>query len=145
MSTAPEHGRQGSPEEPVEPQGFWAELRDAVSLRTVSLIGGVLLLQFGFILSYVSAFHAPKPHEIRLGIVSPSEKITSQTADKMNAIGEHPLNAIHVADKDTAIQQIKSGELSAALVAGIAHRTRSFRGWTRRPNASATTPRPTRC
>ena len=71
MATATGTGRQGSPDELVEPQGFWAELRDAVSPRTVSLIGGVLLLQFGFILSYVAAFHAPKPHEIRLGIVSP--------------------------------------------------------------------------
>ena len=123
MTTATEHGRQGSPEELIAPQGFWAELRDAVSLRTVSLIGGVLLLQFAFILSYVAAFHAPKPHEIRLGIVSPSEKISEQTADKMNAIDSHPLNAVPVADKDTAIQQIKSGELSAALVINIFGKT----------------------
>jgi hypothetical protein len=116
MTTATEHGRQGSPE---GPRSFWAELRDAVSLRTISLIGGVLLLQFAFILSYVAAFHAPKPHEIRLGIVSPSEKISEQTADKMNAVTEHPLNVVPVADKDTAIRQIKSGELSAALVINI--------------------------
>jgi hypothetical protein len=116
MTTATEHGQQGSPQELVAPQGFWAELRDAVSLRTVSLIAGVLLLQFAFILSYVGAFHAPKPHEIRLGIVSPWEKISAQTADKINAVESHPLNAVAVADKDTAIQRIKSGELSAALV-----------------------------
>ena len=83
----------------------------------------MLLLQFAFILSYVSAFHAPKPHEIRLGIVSPSGKISDQTADKMNAIESHPLNAVRVADKDTAIQQIKSGELSAALVINIFGKT----------------------
>jgi hypothetical protein len=104
-----------SPEGLVAPKGFRAELRDAVSLRTISLIIGVLLLQLGFILSYVGAFHAPKPHEIRIGIVSPSEKISTQIADKLNGIGEHPVNAVHVADKDTAIQKIKSGELSAAL------------------------------
>ena len=119
MTTAPEHGRQGSPEEQVAPQGFWAELRDAVSLRTVSLIGGVLLLQFAFILSYVAAFHAPKPHEIRLGIVSPMEKISAQTVEKMNAISSHPLNAVAVADKATAEALIKSGDLSAALVINI--------------------------
>src|SRR6478609_5424148 len=111
MITATEHGQQGSPEEPVAPHGFWAELRDAISVRTVSLIGGVLLLQFAFILSYVSAFHAPKPHEIRLGIVSPSEKFSAQTADKMNAIESHPLNVVAVADKDTAVRQIKAGDL----------------------------------
>jgi hypothetical protein len=113
------HGRQGSPEKPIAPQRFWAELRDAVSPRTVSLIGGVLLLQFAFILSYVGAFHAPQPHEIRLGVVSPSKKISEQTADKMNAISSHPLNAVPVADKDTAEEQIKSGDLSAALVINI--------------------------
>jgi hypothetical protein len=123
MTTATEHGRQGSPEGSIVPRSFWAEFRDAVSLRTVSLIGGVLLLQFAFIMSYVGAFHAPKPHEIRLGIVSPSEKISEQIVDKMNAIASHPLNAVHVADKDTAIQQIKTGELSAALVINIFGKT----------------------
>src|SRR6476659_2830047 len=119
MTTSSENGRQGSPEELIEPQGFWAELRDAISLRTVSLIGGVLLLQFAFILAYVAAFHAPKPHEIRLGVVSPLEKVSEQTAVKMNAIDAHPLNAIPVADKDTAVRQIQSGDLSAALVINI--------------------------
>jgi hypothetical protein len=123
MATATEHGRQGSPEGPIMPHSFWADLRDAVSLRTISLIGGVLLLQFAFILSYVGAFHSPKPHEIQLGIVSPSEKISGQIIDKMNAISAHPLNAVHVADKDTAIQQIKSGELSAALIIHIFGKT----------------------
>src|SRR5262245_45246056 len=123
MTTATEHGRQGSPEGPIGPRSFWAEFRDAVSLRTISLIGGVLFLQFAFILSYVAAFHAPKPHEIRLGIVSPSAKISEQTAEKMNAIESHPLHAVPVTDKDTAIQQIKSGELSAALVINIFGKT----------------------
>src|SRR5215213_4717052 len=123
MATSTVHGRQGAPDEPVVPHHFWAELRDAVSLRTVTLIVGVLLLQFAFILSYVAAFHAPTPHEIRLGIVSPSEKISEQTADRMNAIDSHPLNAVVVADKDTAVRQIKSGELSAALVISIFGKT----------------------
>jgi hypothetical protein len=112
-----------SPEELIEPQGFWAELWDAVSLRTVSLIAGVMLLQFAFILAYVAAFHAPKPRDIRLGIVSRSEKISAQTAEKMNAIDSDPLNAIPVADKDAAIQMIKSGELSAALVINLFGKT----------------------
>ena len=41
----------------------------------------------------------------------------------MNAIESHPINAVPVADKDTAIQQIKSGELSAALVINIFGKT----------------------
>jgi hypothetical protein len=123
MTTTTEPGRQAPPEERIAPQGFWAELRDAVSLRTVSLIAGVLLLQFAFILAYVAAFHAPKPRDIRLGIVSPLEAISKQTAEKMNAIESDPLDAVVVADKDTALQQIKSGELSAALVINIRGKT----------------------
>jgi hypothetical protein len=40
------------------------DLRDAIAPRTVLLVTGVLLLQLGFILSYVGAFHTPgtAPH-----------------------------------------------------------------------------------
>jgi hypothetical protein len=41
----------------------------------------------------------------------------------MKAIAAHPLNAFPVADKDTAIRQLKSGELSAALVINIFGKT----------------------
>src|SRR6478609_1263795 len=41
----------------------------------------------------------------------------------MNEVSSHPLNVVPVADKETAIQQIKSGELSAALVINIFGKT----------------------
>lgn len=116
MTTVIEHGRHESPEEPPVPQTFWEEFRDAVSLRTVSLIVGVFLLQLGFILSYVAAFHAPTPQNIPLGVVSASAQTSDQTVAKINAIPSHPLAAVTVVDQGTAVRQIQSGDLSAALI-----------------------------
>ena len=44
---------------PTQPVGMRAEIRDAVSLRTVGLVIGVLFIQLAFVLSYVGAFHQP--------------------------------------------------------------------------------------
>ena len=42
---------------------------------------GVLLLQFGFILSYIGAFHAPAPHRIPVTVVAPPQ-VASQLVDR---------------------------------------------------------------
>ncbi len=114
--TTPDHGRHQAAEEPVAPQRLLAEFRDAVSVRTVGLIVGVLLLQVGFILSYVGAFHAPTPHRIALGVVSASAPAAEQVAGRLDTLPGEPLAASTVADQATAEQQIRRGELSAALV-----------------------------
>ena len=49
---------------PPGSRGFKDELLDALSWRALLLVIGVLVLQLGFILSYIGAFHAPKPHRI---------------------------------------------------------------------------------
>ena len=122
MSTAiqqgqhPQHGRHERPEGPVVPQGLWSEFKDAVSTRTVGLIVGVLLLQLGFILSYVGAFHAPTPQEIPIAVVSPSAQVSDQTVARINGLATRPLQAVTVADRAAAEQQIHSGKLSAALI-----------------------------
>src|SRR3954453_14029306 len=116
MSTATPYGRHELPEEAPEPQSFGAEFRDAVSLRTVVLILGVLLLQLGFVLSYVGAFHAPTPQHIPLGVASPSTQASGRVVAKINSIPSAPLAAVPVADRATAEQQIRSGALSAALI-----------------------------
>ncbi|MET3808055.1 hypothetical protein ABIB25_005082 [Nakamurella sp. UYEF19] len=85
-------------------------------MRTVGLIVAVLLLQLGFILSYVGAFHAPTPQHIPLAVVSSSAQLSDQTVAKLNALTGTPLQAVTVADRATAEQQIRDGELSAALV-----------------------------
>jgi hypothetical protein len=51
-----------TPAEPAAPQqlqGFFAELFDAITARTVLLVIGVLLIQLGFVLSYVGASTVP--------------------------------------------------------------------------------------
>jgi hypothetical protein len=116
MSSPTEHGRHESPQGEVVPQGFWSEFKDAVALRTVGLIVGVLLLQMGFILSYVGAFHAPAPHEIPLGVVAPTSQVSAQTVGKLNSVNGSPISATVVADEATAERRLREGSLSGALV-----------------------------
>jgi hypothetical protein len=63
-----------SPGEPApghRQSGLAADLRDAVSPRTAILFLGVLLIELAFILSYVGAFHTPRPHRIPVAVVAP--------------------------------------------------------------------------
>jgi len=116
MSETPigRHERVEPIEEPV-PQGFWGELKDAVSLRTVALVVGVLLLQIGFVLSYVGAFHHPTPHRVPIAVVAPAQP-GEQLVGQLNGINGEPLVATLVADEATARAQIADGTVSAALV-----------------------------
>jgi hypothetical protein len=75
---------------------------------------GVLLLQMGFILSYVGAFHAPVPHRISIAIAPASA--AAQVVDKLNAINGSPLAATAIADRATAEKQLRDGSLSSALI-----------------------------
>lgn len=97
------------------PKGFWAELGDAISVRTMALISGVLLLQLGFILSYVGAFHAPAPQRIPIAVVAPAQ-ISAQVVAKLNAVPSHPPAARAVSPQQQAEQLIRTGALPAALV-----------------------------
>ena len=94
---------------------FGAELRDAVSVRTTLMVIGVLVLQLGFILSYVGAFHAPRPQRIDVGIVAPAE-VAARAAARINAISGQPLQAGVVSSATAARHDVTSGSLSAALV-----------------------------
>jgi hypothetical protein len=109
--TAPHAGRHLTPKEP----GFWAEFRDAVSPRTVGLVVGVLLLQLGFIVSYVGAFHAPKPHRIPIVVVAPGE-LAAKTVGQLNAIGSRPVHASVATDQASAERLLRTGKTAAAFV-----------------------------
>lgn len=112
------HGRHEADEPAIEPPprlSFLAELRDAVSARTVLLVLGVLLLQLGFILSYVGAFHAPKPQRIPVVVVAPAQ-VSTQLIGQLNALPSNPLSANAIADEAIARQQILDGTTSAALI-----------------------------
>lgn len=103
------------------PVSFFAELLDAVSVRTAVLVFGVLVLQLGFILSYVGAFHAPEPHDISVAVVAP-DQISAQLVDQLNGISGSPLKA-HAADGPAARASIRRGDASAALIVNPSGKT----------------------
>jgi hypothetical protein len=95
--------------------GFLAEVRDAVSARTVVLVVGVLLIQLAFILSYVGAFHAPRPHRIPVVVVAPAQ-VSRQVVGRLNGLPGAPLAAIAAADRAAAVAAVRAGRQSAALL-----------------------------
>ena len=104
----PGHGR---------PTTFLAEVRDSIAPRTVSLVLGVLLLQLSFTLSYVGAFHAPKPQNVSIAIVAPAQE-SATLVREINAIASGPLRAQSVGDESAARDQVSHGTTSAALIVG---------------------------
>jgi hypothetical protein len=70
-------------------RGLRAELVDAIGLRAFLLVFGVLLLQLGFILSYVGAFHHPRPHGARIAVAAPHEAAAA-VAGRLSALPARP-------------------------------------------------------
>lgn len=101
--------------EPDTIKDLRAELRDAVTPRAFAYVLAVLLLQLGFVMSYIGAFHDPTPHRIELGLVAP-EQVASSSVARLNALSGDPLAARVVSSEQQARQQVRAGELSAALV-----------------------------
>ena len=78
------------------------ELIPGVTRRAAALVIGVLLLQFGFVLSYVGAFHAPTPRHVPLAVVAPAGApagTAASAADQLDGLDTHPLDA-RVADSE---------------------------------------------
>src|SRR5271165_2761734 len=115
-------GSSGPPAAPGKPQGFLSQFWDAVSVRTVCLIIGVLLLQIGFILSYVGAFHSPTPHRIPLAVVAPAPE-SGPIVTKLNLIPSAPLHATAAPSQAAARRLIRDDTVSAALVINPAAKT----------------------
>ncbi|MEY9849991.1 DUF3533 domain-containing protein [Streptacidiphilus sp. MAP5-3] len=97
------------------PRGFAAELRDAVSARTVILVFATLLLQLGFILSFVGALHHPVPHKASIGVVAPTAA-QGKIVHQLNAIPGQPLDAKAVTSEAEAVRQIKDQTLYSAFI-----------------------------
>ena len=98
------------------------ELKDAVSSRTVLMVVGVLVLQLAFILSYVGAFHSPKPVRIPVGVVAPAS-VSPKLTDGINGLHGQPLQARKVSDLAAARRQIENLTLTAALVVNPTSKT----------------------
>src|SRR6185369_956982 len=100
---------------------FMSEMRDAVTPRAAVLVLGVLLIQFGFIASYLGAFHDPRPREIPIAVVAPAGAPVGtavQTAARLNALPEHPVKATAAASEASARAQIKDRSVYGAVLLG---------------------------
>ncbi|PYC68163.1 DUF3533 domain-containing protein [Streptomyces tateyamensis] len=100
---------------PTQGQGFVSELKDAVTGRAALLVIGVLLLQLGFITSYVGALHDPTPHQLSIGVVAPA-----QAQPKLIAgLAQVPNGAVKpsaVPDEAAATSRIRDQKIYAALL-----------------------------
>ncbi|MFI1524497.1 DUF3533 domain-containing protein [Kitasatospora cineracea] len=91
-------------------------LRDAVTPRAALVMFGVLLLQLGFALSYMGAFHDPKPHGLRVAVVAPPA-VQQQAVAKLDALPGDPVDASPAADEAQARQLLLDrGTDAAALI-----------------------------
>jgi hypothetical protein len=113
--------REVAAEAQVVRQRFLAEFRDAIEPRTAALVLGVMLLQFGFIFSYIAAFHAPKPHQIPLAVVAPAP-LSRTLVGQLNAIPTRPLLASAETSEGAAGARVRDGSITAALVVNGAGR-----------------------
>ena len=97
------------------------ELRDAITPRAATLVLGVLLLQFGFIASYLGAFHDPTPRDIPISVVAPQGApagTAAQAAAQLNALPGHPVMATAAADAASARSEIEDRSVYGAVLFG---------------------------
>jgi hypothetical protein len=97
------------------------ELIPGVTRRAAALVIGVLLLQFGFVLSYVGAFHAPTPRDVPLAVVAPSGAPAGTAAsvvDRLDGLDTHPLDARAAASEDDARRLLAGREVDGVLLLG---------------------------
>ena len=100
---------------------FIRDLRDAVTPRAFTLVLGVLLLQFGFIASYLGAFHNPKPQDIPISVVAPAGApagTAAQVAARLNALPGHPVQAGTAPDAAAARTKINDRSVYGAVLLG---------------------------
>ncbi|WP_234322671.1 ABC transporter permease [Streptomyces sp. NRRL S-350] len=96
-------------------QGFVAELKNAVTPRAALLVIGVLLLQLGFITSYIGALHKPAPQHLSIAVVAPPQ-VAPKLVGALESVPNEAVRAKTAPDAETATAQIKDQKLYAALV-----------------------------
>jgi len=96
-------------------KGFAAEFKDAVTPRTALLVIAVLLLQLGFITSYVGALHDPRPHELSIAVVAP-EQLAPRLVAGLESVPDDAVRASTAPDRATAEQRIKDQKIYAAWI-----------------------------
>jgi hypothetical protein len=107
---------------PARQQRFLAEFLGAFDRRTFLLVIGVLLIQLGFVLSYVGAFHNPSPHRVPIAVAAPAQ-ISGHLVSELNAIHGQPLHATAVADVTIGRTLLQHGSTSGLLIINPSTRT----------------------
>jgi hypothetical protein len=82
---------------------------------------GVLLLQFGFVLSYVGAFHAPTPRQVPLAVVAPAGAPAGTSASvvaRFDGLAGRPLDARTAADEAQGRALLADRTVDGVLVLG---------------------------
>jgi hypothetical protein len=106
---------RGAHAQPNPPGGAPDAAAAARSPTTLVLVLGVLLLQLGFIFSYVAAFHNPKPHRIPVAIVAPTS-IARRAVAELDAVPGHVASARALTSASQARGEIRTGSISAAIL-----------------------------
>jgi hypothetical protein len=97
------------------PAGFWAEVKDAVTIRSALLVIGVLGLGLGFILSYVGGLHDPDPRNLAFDLVAPAS-IQAPLTSGLDSLPGAPLSVRLIADAPTAKHRVATRVSTGALV-----------------------------
>nr|WSX78879.1 ABC transporter permease [Streptomyces sp. NBC_00899] len=100
-------------------KGLWQEVKDAVTPRSSILLLGVLILELAFIVSYIGAFHSPKPSRIPLAVVAPAGT-QAAVVGKLNGLPGEPLSARSADSVGQARAMVLDRSVEAALVVGPA-------------------------
>ncbi|CAL9455388.1 DUF3533 domain-containing protein [Streptomyces albus] len=88
-----------------------AGARGALTPGTLALVVGVLLVQLGFLLSYIGSFHHPEPQGIPVAVVAPQ-----QAAERLDKLPGHPLDPTVVKDERTARDRIERRDAEGAYL-----------------------------
>lgn len=96
------------------PETLRDRLRDVMSPKTLTIALSALLLQLGFVLSYLGAFHAPAPHSIPVTVVAPPAA-AAQVVDTLNNVAGQPVSASS-ASEATAREALKNGDTAAVYL-----------------------------
>jgi hypothetical protein len=90
-------------------------------LKPAVLLVGVLLIQLGFIASYVGAFHSPKPRDVPIAVVAPPgapSEVARESARTINGLDGHPLKATVVADEEAGRDRLRDRKVGGVLLLG---------------------------
>src|SRR3954471_5043324 len=95
------------------------ELLPGVTRRAAVLVVGVLLLQLGFVLSYVGAFHAPSPRDVPLAVVVPAGApagTAGSVVAQLEGIAGDPLDLRVAGTEDDARDLLADREVDGVLL-----------------------------